>query len=868
MRPGAIIAIACMLAAASAHAAQWATGDGLVIELNEATGAVESVRLDDRELPLAPDALGGLCFREFTLPLEDAAQTVESFDFEGDEPTWTSANMAEWDMEETWAERRTDGAAAGDGYLRIGGHAGAGMAAPGSFDLPAGSLCTMSWRGRSRSTGQLYILCLRLFDAEGNDVTATASPPRGWLHTPYSNAHYRVDIANTKAETWESFRYDYLAPESVARARLSLRVFTGKDAEGDIDDLTVTVQPGGWSDERPVVGPVRAEGDELVQRAEPAAGLSFVTRYRNGPAGLAASVALTSDRPRCLRMVWRLPLALEGWTWEPGPISSEGIAGDSLHLAGEPFSRYLLVSVHDAQAGISMAAPPDQPALQTFRAAADGLLTRVDLGVTPEAPNARAGFSFEVARHDPAWGFRAALAHYYAAHPELGEVRSQRAGCWTLRLPDADTPNIEDFRLAFYECGGGGQRDVDFCREHGIETYRYSEPWGLRQSFPEAERREDMPPYAERLAQLREWAADTQSEQKWSGLPRAQVAQALLNSLMPGPDGRAVLVEDKYNTWATWWQLNTNPDLPQPNRAAVAYQRDITPALEWADGIYLDSVSMWHCLREDHDPAHIAVANRPLTFSVRTGKPVVLSGMTRYEFIEELYADLHARGKLLMMNLFPPATRVFGHMADVAGSETRGPQSDQEAMQQRVAAWRRPVSNLLQWQSAVRKRVPVWTPGQAREYFDNQLLYGFWPGISTAGGGTEPGYRGMHRYFRDAELLERDRPLWREYMPVFDELNAAGWEPVTHARCEPATVRVERFGTQRTIYLTVHNPGDEPAAATLSLERMWWTEALGDDIPASMRLPAGTCELAEDGAALRCDLRLEAKQTVVLMLGE
>lgn len=852
------------LLATLAQAAPWSTPDGLTITLDDATGAVRAVVVDGRELPLSAPG-GALSYREFSRPAEDSARTAVALDFEDEAVTWTSAHMADWDSAEVYAERRTDGAATGSGYLRLKGAPGAGMATPQSFELPEGAICRITWQARSRSTGQLYILCLRLFDAAGNDITASAAPPRGWTYTPYSNAHYRIDLANTKPETWESFRCEYLAPRRTARARLSLRLYTGEDVQGDIDDLRVSVLSG-WGPEVPVVGPVRNDSGELVQRARPEDGLSFVTRYTGQAGHLAAQVQVTSDRPRCLRLSWRLPLALEGWTWENGPLSPQRITATSDHFAGEPFSRYWLVSVHDAQTGIALAAPCAEPALQTFAAAADGVLTRVDLGVTPQAPRARAAFGLELMRHDPAWGFRAALERYYALHPELGEVRSRARGCWTLRLPAPETPNLEDFRLAYYECGAASEQEVQFCREHGIEMYRYSEPWGLRQYFPGISRREDLPAYQERGDQLRAWAADVQSDRKWLGLPRARVAQAVLNSLMPGPDGVAVYLDDYYDSWATWWQLNSDPDLPAPNRATIAYESEITPALAWADGIYLDSVSLYLFMHEDHDPVHIAAADRPLAFSTRSGQPVVLAALAHYEFIERLQAELRAQGKLLMMNIFPPATRVYGHMADVAGSETVGPQQDEEAMQLRVAAWRRPVSNLLQWQSAVLKRVPAWTPEQAREYFDNQLLYGFWPGISTAGGGSQPGYAGMNRYFRDPELLERDRPLWQEYMPVFDALNAAGWEPVPHVRCDPPTLRVERFGTAGTVYLTVHNPAQEPVVGTLSLERAWWTATLGTGVKAALMLPAGGCELVDAGDALRIKLSLQGRQTVVVAL--
>jgi len=79
-------------------------------------------------------------------------------------------------------------------------------------------------------------------------------------------------------------------------------------------------------------------------------------------------------------------------------------------------------------------------------------------------------------------------------------------------------------------------------------------------------------------------------------------------------------------------------------------------------------------------------------------------------------------------------------------------EDDARAMQQRIYASHRPLSNLLQWHCAVLKRVPAMTPAETRNYFANQLFYGFWPDISTAGGGTEEGYPHMHRYFRSPEL--------------------------------------------------------------------------------------------------------------------
>jgi len=288
--------------------------------------------------------------------------------------------------------------------------------------------------------------------------------------------------------------------------------------------------------------------------------------------------------------------------------------------------------------------------------------------------------------------------------------------------------------------------------------------------------------------------------------------------------------------------------------------------LQWADGIYLDSVSLYFGQWEDHAPEHLAAADLPLGFSLRSATPVVLSGFAAYEFMHALWDDLHGRGKLLMLNLFPPATRLYGHMGDVVGSELLGLQDDEEALQQRIYAYRRPVSNLMQWRSAVRERVPAMTADEMEGYVANQLLYGFWPGISTAGGGTEPGYAHMHRYFEDPELLARDRALFRRYLPLFDALNRAGWEPVTHVRSDVPEVRVERFGRDQALLLTVANKAAEARQARLSLDRAWWEQALGHPraIVLSAELTGDVYRAEESGEALSLRVSLPPHRALVL----
>jgi hypothetical protein len=576
-------------------------------------------------------------------------------------------------------------------------------------------------------------------------------------------------------------------------------------------------------------------------------------------------------RGRGLRLRYRLPVALTGWTWSADPCREETIAADTRHengfsLAGHSLSRYPLVSISRGAAALAMAVPLDQPALQTFSADPDGLTTTVDLGLSPHAPRAHGRFTFSLYRHDPAWTFRAALERYYALFPTLFAPAGDRGGAWTLRIPRPEHATPEEFGLAFYECSRTHEDKAPYCHAHAVLMFPYSEPWGRRTDLGQAKSSAELPPYEERLAFLKSLAESTEEGKIWGGAPRAEAAQAVLNSLLIGPDGIAAHLVDFYSSWSQWWQLNTDPDLPAPSIASITRKYEIDPLLQWADGIYLDSVSPFWMKYEDHDPAHWAAADLPLAFSLRTGTPVVLSGFAAYEFVDRLWHDLHRQGKLLMMNLFPPATRLFGHFGDVVGSETLDLQEDEEAMQQRVYAYHRPVSNLLQWKSAVRVRVPAMTPEEMEAYLANQLLYGFWPGISTIGGGTEPGYAHMHRFFEDPALLARDRPLFARYLPVFDALNEAGWEPITHARCDVPEVRIERYGTGKSVLLAVANSADDKKATTLTLERGWWEQSLGRTGPIVLRsvLTGETFRAEAAGEALTCRVTIPAQRTLVL----
>src|SRR5664280_1225834 len=78
------------------------------------------------------------------------------------------------------------------------------------------------------------------------------------------------------------------------------------------------------------------------------------------------------------------------------------------------------------------------------------------------------------------------------------------------------------------------------------------------------------------------------------------------------------------------------------------------------------------------------------------------------------------------------------------------------------------------------------------------LAYGMFPGFFSQN--ASEGH-----YFSQPKLYNRDRDLFKKYVPLCKLVAEAGWRPVTGAKSDDPKVYVERFGDK---YLTVFNDSD------------------------------------------------------------
>jgi hypothetical protein len=186
-------------------------------------------------------------------------------------------------------------------------------------------------------------------------------------------------------------------------------------------------------------------------------------------------------------------------------------------------------------------------------------------------------------------------------------------------------------------------------------------------------------------------------------------------------------------------------------------------------------------------------------------------------------------------------------MLDVMGTETNWnpggrwrPMSDAELLYRRAMCKGKPFCFLMN------TRFEDFSHQFVERYMKRALAYGMFPGFFSHNAS-------QGHYFTRPELYNRDRPLFRKYVPLVKRVAEAGWEPIPRARSSDERVYVERFGTR---YLTVFNDGPGRRTATIHLDF--------DPPPTTRELLTGRTLAWQDR---QTTLTLDAEDVAVLDLG-
>jgi hypothetical protein len=514
----------------------------------------------------------------------------------------------------------------------------------------------------------------------------------------------------------------------------------------------------------------------------------------------------TTGKDRAITLLYAVPVEAKNLKWLHDPRQSIAVEPLREYANATQFrvgasgriSRYPLAAVADEKRGTALGIDMAHPAFYrlAYNAGTGELYLAYDIALTPEKPTAKVRFC--EFRFDPKWGFRAALARYYEIYPEAFRCRTPEQGLWMPFAKISRVKDWEDFGFKFKE----GNDETKWDDEHGILTFRYTEPMTWWMTMPK-----DMPrtldaalAEAKRLANkgdVRAQALFTSGYHDQSGrfparlldTPWCNGAVWSINS-MPGVRGEATDFRNK-------WNPTIRENLYGPKRSA-----DL-------DGEYVDSSEGYVTDVLDFRRDHFAAADTPLVFSSEEYKPAIFRGLVAFEYVRGIAQDIHGMNKLMMANGAPDRLCWLAPMLEVMGTETdwhRGgkwqPMSDADLLYRRAICKGKPYCFLMN------TRFEDFSSELVEKYMKRSLAYGMFPGFFSHNAS-------QGHYFSRSELYERDRPLFKKYVPLCKLVAEAGWEPITLARCSDARVYVERFGMR---YLTAFNDSPERRTATITYE--------------------------------------------------
>jgi hypothetical protein len=237
--------------------------------------------------------------------------------------------------------------------------------------------------------------------------------------------------------------------------------------------------------------------------------------------------------------------------------------------------------------------------------------------------------------------------------------------------------------------------------------------------------------------------------------------------------------------------------------------KDVRPVL---GGVMMDCFLGW--LSRNYRREHWAYTDTPLCFDSE-GRVFQSLLFPEIEFAKELAQRLRPQGKVTFAGAMMEYTPWGAPWVDVDAIEvvwTSGgkyaPEPDWVTCIRRALCYRRPIVYLLYTRDCE-------LTGELVElYLKRCAAYAILPSLMESRFGGK-----LCNYWDTPGLYNRDRSLWKKYIPVIKALSAAGWEPLTYAWSDNPKVYVERFGKPGgPLYLTVLNDSGEGQPARIRLD--------------------------------------------------
>ena len=507
----------------------------------------------------------------------------------------------------------------------------------------------------------------------------------------------------------------------------------------------------------------------------------------------------TTGRDRAITLLYTRPLDERAWQCLASARGSVPVkAPREYHpqLFQGRLATFPLAAVGDGKTGRAIALDLDRPAMFRvgYAAATRELYIAFDIGLTPEKSSAEVGFgTFDF---DATWQLRSALARYYELAPRVFRARIDKQGLWMPFAKISAVQGWQDFGFRFKE----GNDEPAWDAAHDILTFRYTEPMTWWMKMPR-----EMPRTLDAAMAHAKALADKGNVE----------ARAFLTSGHHDEAGRPV-ARIRNEPWCDGavWSINSAPGIAGDvtdfrNKWNADLRTKLYEGKTPLAGEYVDSAEGYVTDVYDYRREHFAAMATPLTFVPDTNRPAIFRGLIAYEYIRALAVDLEPKGRFTMANGAPGDICWLVGRLDVLGTETDWnpgnqwrPMSDSELLHRRMLCAAKPYCFLMN------TRFEQFTPALVEKYMKRSLAYGMFPGFFShnASGGA---------YFTRPELYNRDRELFRKYVPLCRGVAEAGWQPVTLARSSDERVYVERFGRK---FLTVFNDSPQTRKVTITLD--------------------------------------------------
>jgi len=555
-----------------------------------------------------------------------------------------------------------------------------------------------------------------------------------------------------------------------------------------------------------------AQESGFVSIAREALGVRLTTHVQRAAGVTFYDVSLQelTGQDRAVTLVYSLPQPPGPLVWFHDPRQTNALDGCLVEVmnttrrqvgANGQLSRYPFGAV--AAGGKGCAVGIDTATPLYFRVGCQPwtreLFLSCDIGFAPEKQTA--DFRFCVFDFNSDDGFRGALARYYELYPDAFATRINEQGVWMPFAPISAVQGWQDFGFRFKE----GDDETAWDDAHDILTFHYTEPmtWWMALEGEGPHTLENGLEEAQRLA-----AVGDPAGLAWESSAFKDEAGQVPGRVLDTP-------------WCTGvvWSVNSAPGVPGTvtdfsNKWSAAYieQQYGTGGTARCDGEYIDSAEAYVTDELNFRRDHFASAARPLCYALGSRRVGIYKGMIGFEYVRELAREMHERGRYTMANSTPSSWCWLAPMLDVMGTETNWkrdgewrPMSDEELLYRRAMCKGKPFCFLMNTDFS------AFSYEDSEKFMRRVLAYGMFPGFFSADASTG-------HYFTRPELYNRDRPLFQKYIPLCRLVAEAGWEPVTGARSDNASMTLERFGCQPgTCYLTIFNHSETRQQATVTL---------------------------------------------------